>query len=58
MDETLMDVTELHVEGTIMDPAYLLRRWEETRGALWVWDDWQAVMAYRDWEWRSKWKGD
>ena len=50
--------TEMNVEGTFFDPEYMLRQAEARRTGLWVWDDWQAVMAYRDWEWRSKWKGD
>ena len=41
-------ISETDVEGTWMDPAYMLRFWEQTRGALWHWSDWETAMAYRD----------
>jgi hypothetical protein len=41
-------LSETNVEGTFFDPAYMLRWWEETRGALWHWSDWETAMEYRD----------
>jgi len=44
IDDDLFLLTEVDVAGTWMDPAYMLRYWEETRGALWVWAEWAQPM--------------
>jgi len=43
-EDISMLLTEVDVEGTWMDPVYMLRWWEETRGALWVWEEWAQPM--------------
>jgi hypothetical protein len=43
-----LEMSEQNVEGTIFDPVYFLRHWEETRGALWVWSEWAQPM-YGQW---------
>jgi hypothetical protein len=41
-------ISETDIEGTCMDPEYMLRHWEATRGALWFFSDWETAMAYQD----------
>jgi hypothetical protein len=49
-------ISETDIEGTCMDPEYMLRHWEETRGTLWFWAEWaqpmygQGMGMYRDHE--------
>ena len=46
IDDPLL--SETNVEGSLFDPATMARLYEETHRGLWVWDDWETAMMYRD----------
>jgi hypothetical protein len=38
----------MDVEGTYMDPKFLLELKRTSEVGLWVWDDWRIAMMYSD----------
>jgi hypothetical protein len=53
MDQIILPVTELDIEGTFFDPAHMLRLAEASKIGLWHWQDWETALLFRDWEWKD-----
>jgi hypothetical protein len=47
LDEDML-LSETNVEGTCFDAQYYIEWLLARRTALWFWEDWETVMAYRD----------